>query len=83
MIDSPMGLCLFHLLVQKYFDHVQHFLTLVKCFLTWSKEMFYLLILQISERSKRLTTFKNFEQDQKNLNITKFELADGLGIRKL
>ena len=64
--------CLFHLLVQKYFDHAQIFLTMCAIFLNtfkfcwpWSKVIFYLMNLHIWAWSKI------FAHIQKILNVVK------------
>ena len=71
------NICLFHLLVQKYFDRVQYFLNMNKFFWPWSKVIFYLIDLHIWAWSKI------FDHIQKILNVVKkfFELADGIGIQ--
>ena len=84
-----VNLCLFHLLVQKYFDHAQIFLTKFNIF--WMCSIFFTLVKNdiLPCKFAYLSMVKNIwphsnniECGKKFLNATNFifEPADGLGV---
>ena len=79
LINNNDDYCLFHLLVQKYFDRVQYFLNMNNFFSPWSKMIFYLINLHIWARSKIFDHIQTVLNEVKNF----FELADGIGIHIL